>query len=67
MASSFVFAIVIVSIDRQGKKHPSGHLTAGFMIGTGVPAILVAVALAASYVPARRGSRVDPLVTLRAE
>jgi len=33
----------------------------------GVPAVLLSLAAAASWLPARRASRVDPLIALRHE
>ena len=54
----------------------TGRLASGFLYGVGVadpvtylvvPVMFAAVALLASYLPARRAARVDPMVSLRAE
>jgi drug/metabolite transporter (DMT)-like permease len=46
LLSSLIFSILIVSLDRVGKRFPSGHLTAGFLMGTWLPATVVALVLA---------------------
>ncbi len=46
LLSSVIFAIMIVALDRVGKHFPSGHLTAGYLAATGLPALLLALWLA---------------------
>jgi ABC-type lipoprotein release transport system permease subunit len=67
--------------DGGGRGWPHQRLRAGPAIGsrtgalpwespprlTAVPLLLLAVALAACYIPARRGARIDAAATLRAE
>jgi drug/metabolite transporter (DMT)-like permease len=48
LASSVVFAVLIILLDRLGRAVRPGHLTIGFLIATGIPAFLLAVVWARS-------------------
>jgi drug/metabolite transporter (DMT)-like permease len=48
LLSSVGFAVEIVLLDRLGRGVPAGHLTIGFLLGTGVPVLGLAVIQAAS-------------------
>ncbi len=54
--------LVILETALMPDAHPNDPVTLAE-----VAALLIGVALVASYVPARRGSRVDPLAAVRHE
>lgn len=42
LIGSFIFGLVIVLVDRVGRSVSPGHLTVGFLAGTGIPALALA-------------------------
>jgi ABC-type antimicrobial peptide transport system permease subunit len=60
LAGAYALAIYVESLLFQVEKHDWTTYAAAV-------ALLAAVAIAASLIPARRGSRVDPMVALRSE
>ncbi|HEX5474001.1 MAG TPA: ABC transporter permease [Vicinamibacterales bacterium] len=60
-SAATVFAAPLIAANLQGLAAPS---TAVYVL---VPLALICLTMGASYVPARRASRVDPLVALRDE
>jgi drug/metabolite transporter (DMT)-like permease len=49
LLSSIVFAVMIVLLDKLGQAVRPGHLTVGFLAATGVPALILALTLAAFH------------------
>jgi ABC-type antimicrobial peptide transport system permease subunit len=56
-----------VAISRAMASLIFGVVSVDFAILSGFTALLIAVALGAAYVPARRAMRVDPVISLRYE
>jgi drug/metabolite transporter (DMT)-like permease len=42
LLASFIFAVLIVLLDRLGRQVRPGHLTVGFLTATGLPALVLA-------------------------
>jgi predicted lysophospholipase L1 biosynthesis ABC-type transport system permease subunit len=66
LATGVALGVVIARVlDKQGDLFRTSPWTADVWIGP--PIVLVLALIAASYLPARRASRVDPATTLKAE
>ena len=62
-AALFALALLPASVRAQGiEVEPNDPVTLG-----GVVILLLVTGLIASWIPARRGTRVDPMVTMRTE
>ena len=59
VASVAVARVVIATTGGLGAPNPATYAV--------VPVLLIGMTMAASYFPARRASRVDPLLALRCE